>query len=123
MENAEDTELNFSPLVQQILDGSMPVVIKSDSGSPVGEMQKDPQEVELANFLIELTQKYGKFNEDGEGVWAGYKPAKDNKVKDIGVKCQNCALYEGGTSCKIIAMPVEPEAKCRFAIIHNGIVK
>jgi hypothetical protein len=83
----------------------------------------DPQEAELADVLIALTQKYGKFDEKGEGVWAGYDPPSKNTVKSIGVKCANCTLYEGGDSCKIIALPVMPEGKCRFAVIPNGIVK
>jgi len=83
----------------------------------------DPQEAELAQILVSLTQKYGKFDEKGEGVWAGYDPPSKNTVKNIGVKCSNCTLYEGGTSCKIIALPVMPEGKCRFAVIPNGIVK
>lgn len=82
----------------------------------------DPQEAELAQSLVFLTQKYGKFDEKGEGVWAGYDKPWENTVRNIGVKCANCVLYEGGSSCKIIAMPVEPEGKCRFAVIPNGIV-
>jgi hypothetical protein len=83
----------------------------------------DQQEAELAQMLIALTQKYGKFDEKGEGVWAGYDPPAKNTVKNIGVKCSNCVLYEGGSSCKIITIPVMPEGKCRFAVIPNGIVK
>jgi hypothetical protein len=92
-----------------IISGDMPVM--------------DPQEAELSQVLIALTQKYGKFDEKGEGVWAGYDPPSKNTVKNIGVKCSNCVLYEGGTSCKIIATPVMPDGKCRFAVIPNGVVK
>ena len=120
MDSVNFDDLDFDPVVKQLMNGDLAFQIQADEKP---SSRRDPQEHELAEFLIELTQKYGKFNEDGTGVWAGYKPAKDNKVKDIGVKCANCALYEGGTSCKIIAMPVEEEAKCRFAIIHDGIVK
>ena len=48
-----------------------------------------PEEQDLANALIEITQKYGKFNSDDTGVWAGYEPAEKNDIKDIGVKCAN----------------------------------
>jgi hypothetical protein len=81
-----------------------------------------PEERELAEALIEITQKYGKFNSDDTGVWAGYKSGADNEIADIGVKCANCILYEGGTSCKIIAAEVEPEGYCRFALIPDGVV-
>ena len=81
-----------------------------------------PEERDLADALIEITQKYGKFNSDDTGVWAGYESAAENEVKDIGVTCANCILYEGGSSCKIIAAEVEPGGYCRFALIPDGVV-
>ena len=80
------------------------------------------EEQELADALIEITQKYGKFNEDDSGVWAGYTPAAENNIKDIGVNCANCMLYAGGDVCKIIEQPVEPMGYCRFALIPDGVV-
>jgi len=116
--------------IQEILNGKVSLVVEStpltaSSPLPVAltAAKLDPQEHELADFLIAITQKYGKFNEDATGVWAGYKSAAENNKKDIGVKCSNCTLWEGGGSCKIIAMPVEPEGKCRFAVIPDGVVK
>lgn len=82
-----------------------------------------PEERALADSLIEITQKYGKFNQDYTGVWAGYEDPSKNEVAQIGVKCSNCVLYEGGSSCKIISLPVAPEGKCRFAVIPDGVVK
>lgn len=119
MTSEDNPNLDFDPIVKQLLDGSISMRVAEE---PTAQAY-DPQEKELADLLVSLTQKYGKFDEDGKGVWAGYEPAKANDVKDIGVKCANCALYEGGSSCKIIVMEVEPDAKCRFAIIHDGIVK
>ena len=83
----------------------------------------DEQEAILADMLIEITQKYGKFNEDGTGVWAGYEGPDENDVADIGVKCSNCVLYAGNGVCKIIEQKVEEEGKCRFAIIPDGVVQ
>ena len=83
----------------------------------------DEQEAVLADMLIAITRIYGKFNEDGTGVWAGYESAEDNDVADIGVKCGNCVLYEGNGVCKIIEQKVEHEGKCRFAVIPDGIVE
>lgn len=81
-----------------------------------------PEEQDLAAALLEIAEKYGKFNEDETGIWAGYTPAEENEVKDIGVKCINCVLYEGPGVCKIIAPVIEDEGKCRFAVIPDGIV-
>lgn len=80
------------------------------------------EERDLAEALIKITKKYGKFNEDSTGVWAGYRPAAENPVAKIGVKCSNCVMYEGEGKCKIIDKQVEPEGKCRFAVIPEGVV-
>lgn len=102
--------------------GGYRVVSKS-----IGEVNKiaedlEMQEAMLAGILVTLTEKYGKFNEDSSGVYAGYDSPEENNVADIGVKCANCVMYEGGSVCKIISLPVQPEGKCRFAIIPDGIV-
>jgi len=73
--------------------------------------------------LTMLANLYGKFNEDQTGIWAGYDSPEENDVKDIGVKCSNCVLYEGNGVCKIIAQKVEDEGKCRFAVIPDGVVQ
>lgn len=80
------------------------------------------EERELAEALIEITKKHGKFNSDDMGVWAGYESAEENENAEIGVKCANCILYEGGTTCKIIDAEVEPNGYCRFALIPDGVV-
>jgi len=81
------------------------------------------EEQDLAAALLEIADKYGKFNEDRTGIWAGYTPAAENEYKDIGVKCINCVLYEGPGVCKIIEQPIEDDGKCRFAVIPDGVVK
>jgi hypothetical protein len=80
------------------------------------------EEAALADALATIASNYGKFNEDETGIWAGYDSPEDNEVKDIGVKCANCVLYEGAGVCKIIAQQVEEEGKCRFAVIPDGLV-
>lgn len=81
------------------------------------------EEQDLAKALLEIAEKHGKFNEDRTGIWAGYTPAAENEYKEIGVKCINCVLYEGPGVCKIIAQPIEDDAKCRFAVIPDGVVQ
>jgi len=81
-----------------------------------------PEESDLANALIEIAEKYGKFNEDATGIWAGYTPPEENDVRGIGVKCSSCVLYMGNGACRIIDMEVEDEGKCRFAVIPDGVV-
>lgn len=80
------------------------------------------EEQDLAKALLEIAGKYGKFNEDETGIWAGYTPAAENEYKEIGVKCINCVLYESPGVCKIIEQTIEDDGKCRFAVIPDGIV-
>lgn len=82
-----------------------------------------PEEQELAEALLDIANKYGKFNEDESGIWAGYTPAAENKDQEIGVHCANCVLYAGGDQCKVISLPVEPMGVCRFAILPDGVIK
>jgi hypothetical protein len=81
-----------------------------------------PDEKALHDALVSIANQYGKFNEDGSGIWAGYESAEENEDKEIGVKCSNCALYVGGVECEILAFEVEAEGKCRFAVIPDGYV-
>lgn len=82
----------------------------------------DSEETELRDSLLRIVSVHGKFNEDMEGVWAGYAPADENEVADIGVKCSNCVFYNRDGSCDIVAMDIEPGGKCRFAVIPKGVV-
>jgi starvation-inducible DNA-binding protein len=81
-----------------------------------------PEEQDLAEALVEIADKYGKFNEDQTGIWADYHPASDNPLAEMGVKCGNCVLYRGGKECAVVAFDVESDAYCRFAVIPDGVV-
>lgn len=81
-----------------------------------------PEERDFADAILAVVEKHGKFNEDGEGVWAGYTPADENEDADIGVICGNCVFYQGGDQCAIISLPVEPNGKCRLAVLPDGAV-
>jgi len=81
-----------------------------------------PEERDLADAILSVVEKHGKFNEDATGVWAGYTPADKNTDAGIGVICANCVFYQGGADCAIISLPVEPNGKCRLAILPDGVV-
>lgn len=86
-----------------------------------------PEEQDLANALLEVVAKHGKFDQDGDGVWAGYTPASQNEDAKIGVACMNCVFYthdeEGKDTCQIISLEIEELGKCRFAVLPEGAVK
>lgn len=110
---------NSSDIIAILTNGAKLTIAK-----PVDKMsQLVDEERDLANALLKISKTYGKFNQDDTGIWAGYTSAKDNDNKKIGVKCENCVLYQGGDSCAIIEAKVEAEGMCRFAIIPDGVVK
>lgn len=83
-----------------------------------------PAEQEYVNAMLSIVSKYGKLsNGDGNGIWVGYVPGTENDNLSIGVKCGNCALYEGNGVCKIVAQTVEDNGYCRLAAIPDGVVK
>lgn len=81
-----------------------------------------PEEQDLAKALIEIADKYGKFDEDQTGIWADYHEPEDNPYAEMGVKCGNCVLYRGGQECAVVAFKVDPEGYCRFAVLPDGTV-
>jgi starvation-inducible DNA-binding protein len=81
-----------------------------------------PEEKDLAEALVEIADKYGKFDEDQTGIWADYHEPEDNPYAEMGVKCGNCVLYRGGDSCAVVAFSVKPEGYCRFAVLPDGTV-
>jgi hypothetical protein len=82
-----------------------------------------PEEQELADALQLIADKYGKFNDDNTGIWAGYTPASENEENAaIGVKCGNCVFYNAPNGCSIIVSAVEEGGLCRFAVLPDGAV-
>lgn len=82
-----------------------------------------PEEQELADALLLIANKYGKFNSDNTGIWAGYTPASENEDNaKIGVKCGNCVFFNAPNGCSIIEAEVEDGGLCRFAVLPDGAV-
>jgi hypothetical protein len=82
-----------------------------------------PEEQELADALLLIANKYGKFNDDNTGIWAGYTPASENEENaKIGVKCGSCVFFNAPNGCSIIASAVEEGGLCRFAVLPDGAV-
>jgi len=79
-------------------------------------------EKELANSLMELADKVGPLDQS-DGIWVGYTPESENEDSGIGVRCDNCVLYEDENRCMILDQDVEPGGNCRFAVIPPGKVE
>jgi hypothetical protein len=82
-----------------------------------------PEEQDLADALLEIVAKHGKFDADNTGVWAGYDSAEKNAENAaIGVKCGNCIFWEAPNGCKVIQAETEEGGLCRFAVLPDGAV-
>jgi hypothetical protein len=98
-------------------------VFKKDDSVTAGGYNLVPEEQELANALQLIANKYGKFNDDNTGIWAGYTPASENEENAaIGVKCGNCVFFNAPNGCSIIVAEVEDGGLCRFAVLPDGAV-
>ncbi len=96
-----------------------------DSYDPIlsDGMMLVPEEADLASAILEVVDKYGKFNDDNTGVWAGYNSAEENAENAaIGVKCGNCVFWQSPNGCQIIVAETEEGGLCRFAILPDGAV-
>lgn len=88
------------------------------------EKKLAPAEQDYVNAMLTIASKYGKLsNGDGNGIWVGYVPGTENDNLPMGVKCGNCAFYEGNGVCKIVKQTVEENGYCRLAAIWDGVVK
>jgi hypothetical protein len=99
---------------------------KNSSSALTASVALVPEERDLAEALLEVVAKHGKFDEDGDGVWAGYTPPAENEVAKIGVICKNCVFYSedenGNDVCQIISVQIEDLGKCRFAVIPDSLI-
>ena len=84
--------------------------------------QLTPDEKAFHDAMDAIVAKYGKIDEDGSGIWAGYDSPEENPDSKYGVKCGNCAHFQGGNQCAIIALPVNENGICRLAVIPDGYV-
>jgi len=82
--------------------------------------QLSPEEKAFHDALVSVTDKYGKFDDNG-GVWVGYVSAAENNDNPPGIKCGNCAFYEGNGVCHIVARSVEEGGLCRLAAIPDSL--
>lgn len=80
-----------------------------------------PEEKAFHDALVSVTDRYGKFDDNG-GVWVGYVSASSNNDNPPGIKCLNCAFYEGNGNCHIVARKVEEGGLCRLAAIPDQLV-
>lgn len=80
-----------------------------------------PDEKTLADALLSVADQVGEFDL-ADNIWVGYESEADNEDSSIGVRCDNCAMWEGDGGCLLLLQKVEAGGMCRFAIIPPGEV-
>jgi|688.fasta_scaffold09689_4 hypothetical protein len=78
-----------------------------------------PRQAALYDVLEQVADVFGPFDLGTGPDGIHYIPAGENPFAAEGLKCSNCAFYQGGGGCELVGdeVRVEPEAVCKFWII------
>lgn len=76
----------------------------------------------LYSELEDIAETFGQFDQTSLGDGAHYMPASSNPFSAEGLKCSNCAFYDGAQACDLVAGIIEPEALCKFWIIPADLI-
>jgi HK97 family phage prohead protease len=83
-----------------------------------------PRQAALYDVIEEVAEVFGPFDTGTGPDGIHYVSAADNPFASEGLKCSNCAFYQGGGGCELVSdeVRVEPEAVCKFWIIPGDQV-
>lgn len=78
-----------------------------------------PRQGALYKLTEDVAEVFGPFDKSTGPDGVHYAAAADNPFAADGLVCANCAFYEGGGACELLAPDdrVEPGAVCKFWII------
>lgn len=99
------------------------MVDQSDETSTMeeyGHRGLNDRQIELADYYMEVTQDFGKFDQSSGANGAHY--AEENPFVDQGIICANCVFFEGGGNCHIVEGKVKPNAICKLWIIDETLL-
>ena len=74
------------------------------------------------NSLMEITDKYGKYNKDYYSNGSHYMSGWNNPFKKKGIKCFNCVFYYEHM-CQIVSGYIDGNALCKHWIIPDKKLK
>ena len=80
-----------------------------------------PRQAALYDVLEQVAEVFGPFDTGTGPDGIHYMSAADNPFAQDGLRCANCAFYEGGGGCELVSdeVRVEPDAVCKFWIIQE----
>lgn len=78
-----------------------------------------PRQVALYDVLEQVADVFGPFDTGTGPDGIHYIPAADNPFAGEGIRCANCAFFQGGGGCELVSdeVRVEADAACKFWII------
>jgi HK97 family phage prohead protease len=78
-----------------------------------------PRQAALYDVLEQVAEVFGPFDTGTGPDGIHYIAAADNPFAAEGIRCANCAFFQGGGGCELVAdeVRVEPDAACKFWII------
>lgn len=82
-----------------------------------------PRQFTMYDLYETIAENFGKWDQTAGADGAHYAPADANPFKEEGLKCVNCAFFQGGNRCEIVEGDIEPEAICKLWIIKEDLLK
>ncbi len=76
----------------------------------------------LYTELEDIAETFGQFDQTSGGDGAHYMAPASNPFSGEGLKCSNCAFYDGAQGCDLVAGIIEAEALCKFWIIPADLI-
>lgn len=121
----------------RIHDGSTPVKNEWDmsayKNSPIAQVNPvnfkasipadlSARQVDLYRAFEKVSDDFGKFDQSSGSNGSHYVSPADNVFIASGMKCSNCALFEGPRACEIVDGDIDPDAICKFWIIPDSLL-
>lgn len=75
---------------------------------------------QLYDAVEGIAEELGQFDQTSGGNGAHYMA--DNPFAAQGIKCANCAFFDGARACEAVAGDIDPEAVCKLWIIPEALI-
>lgn len=83
-----------------------------------------PRQVDLYRVLEQVEDMHGPFDKGTGPNGVHYVDAESNPFISEGIACRNCAFFQGGGGCELLADTerVEPDAACKFWLVPGDLI-
>lgn len=83
-----------------------------------------PRQADLYAVLEHVEDMHGPFDKGTGPNGVHYVDAASNPFVEEGIACRNCAFFQGGGGCELLADTerVEPDAACKFWLVPGDLI-